>query len=136
MNTKTIAVSLGGIEQIPLGQGRCFILRGDEIAIFRQRDGSLFATENLCPHRKGPLSEGVIGAGKVVCPLHGHKFDLATGEGSEPHECLKVFKAWNDNGQIMLEYDLEIAEAETHQDQYAEIILNAYSKIYYRKETA
>ena len=97
-------INLGLIESIPLGQGVCFIVHGEEIAVFRFRDGRIFAVANKCPHRQGPLAEGVIGNGKVICPLHGHKFDVQTGQGSEPHECVRVFKTWIDQGQIFLEY--------------------------------
>ncbi|HXX93004.1 MAG TPA: nitrite reductase (NAD(P)H) small subunit [Planctomycetota bacterium] len=95
-------VNLGSIEKIPPGQGFCFIVGGEEISVFRQRDGRLFATENRCPHRQGPLSEGLIGAGKVICPLHAHKFDLTTGQGPAPAECLRVFPVRESQGEIFL----------------------------------
>ena len=103
MNKAPNTVNLGGIEAIAPGQGRCFIVGNEEVAIFRQRDGQLFATQNRCPHRQGPLSEGVAGGGKVICPLHAHKFDLATGKGSEPHECVKTYAVRVTNGEILLE---------------------------------
>ncbi len=96
-------VLLGPVDQIPVGQGRCFVVHGREIAVFRSRSGTIFAVENHCPHRGGPLSEGVIGDGKVVCPLHGHKFDFQTGQGSEAGECVAVFKIRQEQGQIILE---------------------------------
>ena len=97
-------VCLGPMENIPIGQGVCFIVNNEEIAVFRLRNGGLSAIENRCPHRQGPLSEGIIGAGKVICPLHGHKFDLATGQGNEPHECVRVYKVWEENNRIMLDW--------------------------------
>ena len=100
MSTNTI--NLGSIESIALGHARCFIVAGEEIAVFRQRDGKIFATQNRCPHKQGPLSEGVSGGGKVICPLHAHKFDLATGVGSEPHECVKVYVVREESGEILL----------------------------------
>jgi nitrite reductase (NADH) small subunit len=101
-----VILHLGSIEQIPLGFGRCFKIDRQEVAIFRCRDGRVLAVQNRCPHRAGALSEGIIGDGKVVCPLHGHKFDMTTGAGSEPKECLKVYKAWADQGSIFMEYTL------------------------------
>lgn len=100
---KVVLVNLGPADQIPLGQGICFVVLETEIAVIRSRTGGISAIENRCPHRQGPLSEGIIGNGKVVCPLHGHKFDLATGQGSEGHECVKVFKTWIDNGSVIVE---------------------------------
>jgi nitrite reductase (NADH) small subunit len=98
----TTIINLGSVENIALGQGRCYLVGDEEIAVFRQRNGQLFATQNHCPHRQGPLSEGVIGAGKVICPLHSHKFDLATGTGSEPGECVKVYAVRELNREILL----------------------------------
>ena len=100
-------INLGSMDQIPLGQGRCFIIEGREIAVFRSRGGEIFAVENKCPHRGGPLAEGIIGNGVVVCPLHGHKFDLRTGQGSEPDECLRRFKVWPENEHLMLDWPPE-----------------------------
>ena len=102
MSNPTPTINLGSIESIALGQGRCYLVGGEEIAVFRQRDGQLFATQNRCPHKQGPLSEGVAGGGKVICPLHAHKFDLATGTGSEPGECVKIFPVRELNGEILL----------------------------------
>ena len=95
-------INLGSVEKVPKGQGFCFIVAGQEIAVFRQRDGKLFATQSRCPHKQGPLAEGIVGGGKVICPLHSHKFNLATGEGSEPHECVKTYAVVELKGEILL----------------------------------
>ena len=101
------SVNLGALEKVPPGQGRCFLVRGEEIAVFRQRDGRVFAVQNRCPHRQGPLSEGVLGGGKLICPLHAWKFDLATGEGPDPAVRLKTWTARVEKGEILI--DLEPA---------------------------
>lgn len=98
-------LNLGSVDKVPQGQGFCFIVAGREIAVFRQRDGKLFATQNRCPHKQGPLAEGIIGSGKVLCPLHSHKFDLRSGEGPDPKECLKVYSVREDKGEILLGLD-------------------------------
>jgi nitrite reductase (NADH) small subunit len=95
-------INLGSVENISAGQGRAYIVKGEEIAVFRQRDGRLFAVQNRCPHKHGPLSLGLLGSGKIICPLHSHKFDLETGVGSEPKECLKRFDVREIDGQIHL----------------------------------
>ena len=97
------SISLGSIEQIPIGQGRSFIIEDEVVAVFRTRDGRCLAVANRCPHRGGPLSEGIVGEGKVVCPLHGHKFDLATGQGSEAPECVRTFPVRIEDEQITLD---------------------------------
>jgi nitrite reductase (NADH) small subunit len=98
----TMTVSLGSISRIPEGQGRCYVVGADEIAVFRQRDGRLFATQNRCPHRQGPLSEGVVGGGQVICPLHAHRFDLKGGAGHEPGECVQVYSVKVVDGEIVV----------------------------------
>jgi nitrite reductase (NADH) small subunit len=68
------------LAQIPLGEGRLFRVGEVPIAVFRGRAGEVFATQADCPHRGGPLADGIMGGGKLICPLHGFKFDLATGQ--------------------------------------------------------
>ncbi|HME99403.1 MAG TPA: Rieske 2Fe-2S domain-containing protein [Terriglobia bacterium] len=102
-------INLGSATAIPLGQGRCYVVGGQEIAVFRQRDGRLFATENRCPHRRGPLSEGIVGDGRVICPMHAHQFNLQTGTGSEVHECLNVFEIEEADGNLMLNMEQVLA---------------------------
>lgn len=72
-------VSLGPVNQIPLGEGRTFVVEGRQIAVFRLRDGSLRALDAVCPHRGGPLADGLADSRVVICPLHGYAYDLSTG---------------------------------------------------------
>jgi nitrite reductase (NADH) small subunit len=73
-------VTLGHVDDIPAGEGRAYAVEGRQIAVFRLRDGSLRALDAVCPHRGGPLADGLADARIVVCPLHGFTYDLATGE--------------------------------------------------------
>ena len=50
-----------------------------KVAVYRLRDGTLRALAAVCPHRGGPLADGLIDECVVVCPLHGHTYDLSTG---------------------------------------------------------
>ena len=70
---------LGPIDQIPVGDGRAFGIDGDQVAVFRLRDGSLRALSAVCSHRGGPIADGTIDQQVVMCPLHQHAFDLETG---------------------------------------------------------
>jgi len=71
---------LGSIDRIPPGEGQTFLVAGREIAVFRARGtDEVYATQARCPHKAGLLADGIVGDGKVICPLHSNKFDLATG---------------------------------------------------------
>ena len=97
-------VNLGALERIPLGEGREFEVNGELIAVFRARAGRLYAVQAKCPHREGALADGIIGAGKVVCPLHSFKFDLATGAplGNDCAALKTYIVTVNDEGEILL----------------------------------
>ena len=97
-----IVVPLGPVEAIPLGQGRTYVVDGRAIAVYRQRDGQLFATQNACPHRGGPLADGIIGAGKVICPIHGRKFDLTTGASVEGDYTIQIYPVRVEGDEIIL----------------------------------
>ena len=77
--------AIGQLSQIPMGEGRNFALLGSfgerRVAVFHTRDGRVFATQADCPHRGGPLADGLTGDGTVVCPLHDRMYDLGTGAG-------------------------------------------------------
>jgi nitrite reductase/ring-hydroxylating ferredoxin subunit len=75
----TKSAVLGSIEQIPYGEGRAFEVEGEQVAVFRLRDGSLRALSAVCPHRGGPIADGQIDNHIVLCPLHLNAFELDTG---------------------------------------------------------
>lgn len=70
---------LGPVAQIPEGEGRTFTVGNKQVAVFRTRAGAVYATQAECPHRKGPLADGLLGVDTLVCPLHEWSFDLTTG---------------------------------------------------------
>jgi nitrite reductase (NADH) small subunit len=71
---------LGPISRIPPGEGRVYSVDGQNIAVFRTRSGEVYAVQAACPHRGGPLADGLVGGATLICPLHAWKFDLATGQ--------------------------------------------------------
>lgn len=76
-------------DNIPLREGRSVRLGDDEIAIFNLGDRYV-AVDNSCPHRGGPLCDGIVSGDTVVCPLHGWKISLDTGDILKPDVCIKV----------------------------------------------
>lgn len=75
-----VTVAVGHVDEIPVGEGRAFAVHDTQVAVYRLRDGSLRALQAVCPHRGGPLADGLADGRVVVCPLHGYTYDLATGE--------------------------------------------------------
>ena len=75
-----LTANLGAVDGIPLGQGRLFKVHGLSIAVFRSRDGTVFASQAECPHKGGPLADGILGQRTLVCPLHACTFDVRSGD--------------------------------------------------------
>jgi len=72
---------------IPLGLGRAFEIAGRNIAVFKARDGVVFALAGVCPHKNGPLADGMVVGHQVVCPLHAHRYEAHTVACDQPNSC-------------------------------------------------
>lgn len=79
MNTD-LELTVAPIDAVPPGEGRTFEVAGKRLAIFHTRAGEIFATQAECPHKGGPLADGLVGGTTLICPLHTWKFDLKTGQ--------------------------------------------------------
>jgi nitrite reductase (NADH) small subunit len=100
----TAQYKLGNAAQIPEGEGRVFAVGGRKVAVFRTREGAVFATQAECPHRNGPLSDGLLGKLTLVCPLHEWKFDLRTGKSLNGNCDIAVYRVDQDeSGELTLE---------------------------------
>jgi nitrite reductase (NADH) small subunit len=73
------------IDEIPEGEGRVVVVDGARLAVFRAGDGWR-AVDAACPHRGGPLADGLVADASVICPLHQRRFSLDTGEPLG-HDC-------------------------------------------------
>jgi len=102
--TTTTELSVGALADIPPNEGRMLRVRGGHlIAVFRLREGGVRATQPWCPHRGGPLADGLVGSGQLVCPLHGRAFDLGTGEADGGLPGVVTYPARvADNGTILV----------------------------------
>lgn len=92
------------VESIPPQEGRSVTVGGKELAIFNL--GGRFATiENQCPHKAGPLCDGIVSGTVVVCPLHGWRFDLNSGmavRASLP-ACVTTFPTRVEDGIVLVD---------------------------------
>jgi nitrite reductase (NADH) small subunit len=80
-------VRLCVLDDLPEGLGRGFVVAGRKVAVFRTRTGRVFAVDGVCPHKGGPLADGMLAGEQVVCPFHAFRFDARTGECDQPGEC-------------------------------------------------
>jgi nitrite reductase (NADH) small subunit len=72
-------VRIGSATELPApGEAREFECGAHTICVANM-DGTYAAVDNVCPHRGGPLGQGLVEGAKIVCPWHGWEFDLATG---------------------------------------------------------
>jgi len=86
----------------PLGSRIIAGPKGD-IAIFRTSDDQVFALDDRCPHKGGPLSQGIVYDKQVACPLHNWQIDLASGEALAPDAgCAHRHEARVENGRVLL----------------------------------
>jgi nitrite reductase/ring-hydroxylating ferredoxin subunit len=77
-------VRVGVLADLPLGEGRAVHVGTREIALFRTGEREVHAIHARCPHANGPLADGILAGGKVTCPLHAWKVDVATGAAASP----------------------------------------------------
>lgn len=71
---------VGAVTDVPLRGSRRVPTPAGDVAIFRTGDGRVFALKDACPHKGGPLSQGIVHGHAVTCPLHAWNIDLVTGE--------------------------------------------------------
>ena len=91
------------IDSIPLRGCRVVRTRHVQIALFRTASDEVFALENRCPHKNGPLSEGIVHDRKVTCPLHNWVINLSDGTAVEPDEgCVQAIPVRLEGRRILL----------------------------------
>ena len=104
MKTKDAWVQLCQVEDIPLLGSRLVQRAGGNIAVFRTADDKIFALLDRCPHKAGPLSQGIVHGETVSCPLHSWQIDLHSGEAKAPDVgCARRFPVKVESGNIFLE---------------------------------
>ena len=92
------------IDDIPvLGSRRVERASGLDVAVFRNTQDEVFALLDRCPHKGGPLSQGIVFGTSVACPLHNWTIGLCDGQASAPDEgCTPKFEVKLDGGQVFL----------------------------------
>ena len=97
-------VDIGPLDAIPQRGARVVKTGMGCVAVFRTHEDRVFALDNACPHKNGPLAEGIVHGNSVTCPLHNWVFDLETGQaqGADSGQ-VATYPARVDDGHIWLE---------------------------------
>ena len=97
-------IDIGHIDDVPLRGARLVKTPVGCIAIFRTEMDEVFAAANTCPHKGGPLSDGIVHGRKVTCPLHNWVFSLETGQAQGADEGkIATYPVQLENGRILLD---------------------------------
>ena len=79
-------IEIGALDDIPRLGSRVVRTASGDIAVFRTQDDEVFALDDRCPHKGGPLSQGIVHNRRVTCPLHNWVIELESGEALAPDE--------------------------------------------------
>jgi len=100
-------IDIGALESVPLRGARKVKTAQGCIAVFRTAEATVYATSNTCPHKQGPLNEGIVHENKVTCPLHNWIFDLETGEAQGADDGkIETYEVKVEDGRILLDATL------------------------------
>lgn len=96
-------IDIGTLADIPRLGARTVDTPLGEVAVFRTNEDEVFALINKCPHKNGPLSEGIVMGRKVACPLHNWVIDLNSGQAQAPDEgCTTTLPLKQEAGRLYL----------------------------------
>ncbi|WP_342619182.1 nitrite reductase small subunit NirD [Rhodoferax sp. GW822-FHT02A01] len=111
-NTSNEWALICALTDIPvLGSRRVARAQGLDVAVFRNSQDEVFALLDRCPHKGGPLSQGIVFGTHVACPLHNWSIGLCDGQASAPDEgCTPKFSVKLEGGQVYL----KAAELQNH----------------------
>jgi nitrite reductase (NADH) small subunit len=91
------------VDEIPVLGARVIRTGQEDISVFRNDAGEVFALHDKCPHRGGPLSQGIVHGRSVTCPLHNWKIDLTNGEAIAPDVgCARAFAVKVVDGAVLV----------------------------------
>jgi nitrite reductase (NADH) small subunit len=95
-------IEVGNVDDVPLRGSRVIATEQGDIAVFKAADGRIFALWDKCPHKGGPLSQGIVHGTSVTCPLHNWVVGLETGEVKGPDQGCARKVAVHLDGNIIL----------------------------------
>ncbi len=104
--------AIGTLSDIPQRGARCVETPEGKIAIFRTGDNRVFAIHDHCPHKGGPLSQGIVHGASVTCPLHSWVISLETGKALGADEgCVRTIPVKVEDGKLYVALNLNAERA-------------------------
>jgi nitrite reductase (NADH) small subunit len=105
-------IEIGSLNDIPRRGARCVATPMGRIAVFRTADDQVFATEDRCPHRGGPLSQGIVHGTAVTCPLHNMVISLETGSALGADEgAVRTIPVKIEAGRLFIQIEAHLVRA-------------------------
>jgi nitrite reductase/ring-hydroxylating ferredoxin subunit len=96
-------IKVGEVTDLTPGQGKLVQVDGTDIALFNV-NGTYYAVEAICPHEQGPLHDGELDGGTIVCPWHGYDFNVKTGECyADPELRVTTFVVKTEGNNLFIE---------------------------------
>lgn len=98
-------VWIAKVADVPAREGRSVTVGGRELAVFNLGGGRFAVTDGRCPHKGGPLADGIVSGDTVVCPLHAWKIRVTTGDVCRPADavgCVETYPVRIDNDVIVV----------------------------------
>ena len=96
-------VEVGSLDDIPSRGARCVNTHAGKLAVFRTAGGQVFAIEDHCPHKGGPLSQGIVHGAAVTCPLHNWVISLESGKALGADEgTVRTVPARGEGGRLFI----------------------------------
>ena len=96
-------IDIGHIDDIPLRGARVVKTPVGCVALFRTAQAEVFAASNTCPHKAGPLADGIVHGQSVTCPLHNWVFDLNTGQAQGEDGRVATYPVRLEGARILLD---------------------------------
>lgn len=96
-------IDIGHIDDIPLRGARKIKTALGCVALFRTDTNEVFAASDTCPHKGGPLSEGIVHGQSITCPLHNWVFDLNTGQAKGEDAAIPTYQVRIEGDRILID---------------------------------
>jgi len=101
-------IEVGNVDDIPVLGARVVRTPSGDIGVFRNAEDEIFAVNDRCPHKGGPLSQGIMFGRHIACPLHNWVIELDSGNARAPDVgCVSVHETKIENGKIFLSLSVE-----------------------------